>query len=108
MYYKAKPGWNGPREFGFTNRRFQYNRGHYKYFSAEADGQIHGYTYGEASARFANNEENHFATDYLFNRGMEQMTTAINNDKSFAVVYSIPGVYIRGLVMQVLFFIELH
>lgn len=44
---------------------------------------------------FEETEDKHFATDFLFDRGIDQMTNAMNRDEKFAVVLSIPGEFVE-------------
>ncbi len=87
---QAKPGWRDPKEFGFTNRDYQFNRGHYKYFSNE-NGEPEGYTVQGADGKIDVTKKGNYATDFLFDRGIEHIEDAIKRDDKFAVVLSIPG-----------------
>ncbi len=88
---EATPGWFDSRKFGFQNRHYQYNRGHWKYFTTDVNGKVKEYTEESVNGLFKETEDKHFATDFLFDRGIDQMTNAIDRDEKFAVVLSIPG-----------------
>ncbi len=90
-HIEVKPGWRDRKEFGFSNRDFQFNRGHYKYFSTSQNGQVEGYTYESAKGKIDVTKKEHYATDFLFDRGIEHISDAIKRDEKFAVVLSIPG-----------------
>jgi arylsulfatase A-like enzyme len=42
-----KPGWNSGKSFGFTENKWQYNRGHWKFFE---DDPVNGQTAYEVSS----------------------------------------------------------
>ena len=88
-----KPGWfeteNG-RKFGFDKTRFKYNRGHWKYFDSDTDSwAVHEYEM-DAEGLFAGRLEEHYATDFLFDRGIEDIESAEAAGRPFAMVLSIP------------------
>ncbi len=86
----SKPGWVGEndRKFGFTETKYQWNRGHWKFID-EVDGKVEGYVYKERD-KFKEKEATHFTTDYLFDRSIEFMETAKSKEQPFAYVLSIP------------------
>jgi len=87
---EEKPGWGAPdgREFGFDDNKYRYNRGHWKYFD-EVNGEVLEYEM-DGEKNFESRYNEHFATDFLVNRGMEFIENATNNDDPFALVLSIP------------------
>jgi len=87
---EASPGWYDPgRDFGFTNTRYRYNRGHWKYFEASTDSyKVQEYTI-DGEGDFSGNLDKHYATDFLFDRSIEDIQTALDADKNFAMVLSI-------------------
>jgi len=69
---------------------WQYNRGHWKFFEDTANGP-QAYEWTDASAaKFANTMEKNYATDFLMDRGIDIIDKAIEQDKPFAVMISIP------------------
>jgi arylsulfatase A-like enzyme len=86
-----KPGWNKPgRKFGFDRTRFKYNRGHWKYFDASSNSEdVYAYTIAD-EGKFEGNLEQHFGTDFLFDRGIDDIDEALNENKNFAIMLSIP------------------
>ena len=88
----AKPGWDDEagRDFGFDRTRFKYNRGHWKYFEASDDNsQVYEYKIDD-EGMFEGRLEEHYATDFLFDRGIEDIDTALAQNKPFAIVLAIP------------------
>jgi len=88
---EESPGWYDPgRDFGFTSTRFKYNRGHWKYFEATED-KWKVQEYGiDAESKFAGNLDKHYATDFLFDRGIDDIQRALDSNQTFAMVLSIP------------------
>jgi len=87
----AKPGWNDPgRDFGFDRSRFKFNRGHWKYFEASKDSwEVYEHTIDD-EGRFEGRLEEHYATDFLFDRGVDDIDVALEKNRPFAMVLSIP------------------
>lgn len=87
----AKPGWNDPgRDFGFDRSRFKFNRGHWKYFEASKDSwEVFEHTIDD-EGRFEGRLEEHYATDFLFDRGVDDIDVALEKNRPFAMVLSIP------------------
>jgi uncharacterized sulfatase len=87
----AKPGFAPARQFGFTDNRYMYNRGHWKVLAEDDDGL-------RVDQRITKNEmavfdvekvdEQSFTTDFLVDRSLE----IIKRDKEqpFALMLSIP------------------
>lgn len=89
---KVKPGWGtSTRKFGFNENKYQWNRGHWKYLEEQVNGMMKEYEFKPGRRKFKDNEEKHFTTDYLFDRGIEFMEKAKHRDQPFAYVLSIPG-----------------
>jgi hypothetical protein len=65
-----------------------YNRGHWKYFS-ETNGKVTAHEM-DAEGNFVGNYKEHFATDFLMDRGIEFIESAVDNSDPFALVLSIP------------------
>jgi len=78
---------NPNRKFGFKNTSFQYNRGHWKYFSQEK-WKVTAYDWSQRGM-FANNEEQNYATDFLFDKAISFMKNKKDKGKNFAVMLSI-------------------
>ena len=66
---------------------FQYNRGHWKYFSQEK-WKVTAYDWSQRGM-FANNEEQNYATDFLFDKAISFMKNKKDKGKNFAVMLSI-------------------
>mmetsp|Transcript_14596 Transcript_14596/g.17762 ORF Transcript_14596/g.17762 Transcript_14596/m.17762 type:complete len:599 (-) Transcript_14596:188-1984(-) len=90
----AKPGWKEQdRKFGFKNTLYQYNRGHWKFFEKpdQQFGEPSEYEWtDESAAKFSGTMEENYATDFLFDRGIEIIDDALERGKRFAVMLSIP------------------
>jgi arylsulfatase A-like enzyme len=94
-----KPGWNNPNKFGFIDTKWQYNRGHWKFFEEDDNGFPKAYEWTpEAEAKFANTMEKNYATDFLMDRGLEIIDRALEQDKPFAVMISIPDPHSPNIV----------
>jgi arylsulfatase A-like enzyme len=84
-----KPGWSrSNRRFGFEDRTFQYNRGHWKFLDI-INGTRKEYEFDKQNL-FEGEEDKQFTTDFLFDRGIEFMKKAKKNGRPFASVLSIP------------------
>ncbi len=85
-----KPGWGNrkDRKFGFIETKFRYNRGHWKFFD-RVKGKVIGYEWKDKD-KFKGRHEKHYATDFLFDRGMEFIDRQVAHDRQFAMVMSIP------------------
>ena len=87
---EAKPGWYDLRDNGFTNTRFRYNRGHWKYFKASMDSyDVQEYDINGEGEFAPDDLDTHYATDFLFDRGIEDIQKALDADQNFAMVLSI-------------------
>ncbi|MBC8406958.1 MAG: sulfatase-like hydrolase/transferase, partial [Planctomycetes bacterium] len=69
----AKPGWAPSRDFGFSDRRFMFNRGHWKQFEISAAGPAVKALNekGKPSYEVAGADKDSFATDFLADRAIE-------------------------------------
>jgi len=85
----VKPGFEDEdRKFGFNDNKYQFNRGHWKFF--EDDGSnVHVYKYDEFSKGKSNLEES-YSTDFLFRKALEFMSDRLKRKRSFALMLSIP------------------
>jgi len=86
-----KPGFQDKtRSFGFDENKYQFNRGHWKFFDEDiANGTINGYDY-EDKSKVKNNVEEAYATDFLFRKALDFMSKRIEEDRHFALMLSIP------------------
>ena len=78
------------RKFGFSNIKYQYNRGHWKYFNETEDG-LKAYEWNERE-RFTQSgvkESDHYATDFLVDRTIEFIDEELKNGNKFALMLSI-------------------
>jgi arylsulfatase A-like enzyme len=94
-----KPGWgNRESKFGFEDRKYQFNRGHWKFLD-DVNGIMEGHGF-DGATKFKGEEEKHYTTDYLFDRGIEFIEEAKQRDKPFAFVLSIPDPHDSNAVRQ--------
>ena len=62
-----------------------------KFFNEE-DGVVKGYDWNPTTVKkFSNTMETNYATDWLFDRGIDFIEEKRNSNKSFALMLSIPG-----------------
>lgn len=96
-----KPGWNSQRKFGFVETRWQYNRGHWKFFedTVEKGQQAYEWT-DEAEEKFAKTMDKNYATDFLMDRGLEVIDRGLKLNRNFAVMISIPGKVSIGIKLS--------
>jgi len=86
---EEKPLWgSNNRDFGFEDNKYRYNRGHWKYFN-EINGEVEALEM-DSEGRFQGAYKEHFATDFLMDRGIEFIESAAGKDDPFALVLSIP------------------
>jgi len=78
------------RKFGFQNIDYQYNRGHWKYFNETANG-ITAFEWSDRSKFVRNgmNENDYYATDFLFDKAKDFIREKAAKGKNFAVMLSI-------------------
>ncbi len=86
----AKPGWEPERDFGFSDRRYMFNRGHWKKFAlTEAGAEVGSVDQkGKFSYAVNNADEKSFATDFLADRTIEFIEA--NRDQPFCYMLSLP------------------
>ena len=94
---EAKPGWsdvndNDYRSFGFTDSTYLWNRGHWKFIDNDGNNR-QAYEFWE-KYNFVGREDEHFTTDFLFDRSIEFMKDAKSKNEPFAYVLSIPGMFL--------------
>ena len=66
----------------------RYNRGHWKWLDIK-NGKLKVYEWGEKNL-FKGKEEQHYTTDFIFDRGIDFMGDAVEKDEAFALVLSVP------------------
>jgi len=77
------------RSFGFKNIEYQYNRGHWKYFNQTSNG-LKAFEWKDREKFIQNGQEQeHYATDFLFDRAIEFMKLKSEKGKKFALMLSI-------------------
>lgn len=86
----AKPGWEPERDFGFSDRRYMFNRGHWKKFALTEAGAKVGAVNdkGKPSYGVDGADEKSFATDFLTDRTIEFIEA--NKNKPFCYMLSLP------------------
>jgi len=78
------------RDFGFEDNKYRYNRGHWKWFDEDPNtGKVQEYTIN-GEGNFEGRYDENFATDFIVNRGIEFIDSAVSKDQPFALVLSIP------------------
>jgi len=84
---RISPGFNDKnRPFGFNHTRYQFNRGHYKYFEEE-NGEVH---VQESMDNITGNLEVGYGTDFLFKKATNFISKQLEEDRHFALMLSIP------------------
>jgi arylsulfatase A-like enzyme len=85
----GKPQWEPKRNFGFTDNRFMFNRGHWKKFADSKKGPAIGATKGGKPTYGVDGaDEKSFSTDWLTTKTIEFIET--NKDKPFCYMLSLP------------------
>lgn len=75
------------RKFGFEDTKYKYNRGHWKWYNQDAYSvNAFDWTYKQD---FVDNQEEHYATDFLFDRAMEFIDEKSDEGEKFAIMLSI-------------------
>ena len=78
-------------DFGFNNIKYLFNQGHWKFIEETDDGIMKAYTFNEGREKFAGKHAKHFATDYIFDRGIDFMEQNRKEAKKpFVAFLSIP------------------
>lgn len=88
---KGRPEWHPSRDFGFTDNRYMYNRGHWKKVTGMEDDVDF-----EQNAKIETTDSLNFTTDFLTNRAIEFVTK--HKDKSFCCMLSLPDPHGPNLV----------
>ncbi len=85
-----KPGWAPPRNFGFEDNRYMFNRGHWKKLELRPGGARVGATdkEGRPSYGLAGADAETFTTDWLADRTVDFIRA--NKDKPFCYMVAIP------------------
>ncbi|MDZ8117632.1 sulfatase family protein [Pontiella agarivorans] len=97
---KAKPGFEPPRKFGFSDNRYMMNRGHWKGLGHDENGKpiVIGLVPEKETSRFnvskATPED--FTTDFLTSRALEIMER--DKGRPFVLMLSIPDPHTPNLV----------
>lgn len=86
----GKPQWQPKRNFGFTDNRFMFNRGHWKMFKDTPEGPRVGATdrKGNPSYGLEGADEKTFATDWLTDKTIDFINA--NKSKPFCYMVSYP------------------
>ena len=85
----AKPGWKPKKNFGFTDNRFMFNRGHWKKLEIGPKGpRIGAVKEGKPTYSLAGADQKTFTTDFLFDRTIDFVRT--NKDRPFCYMVAIP------------------
>ncbi len=86
----AKPGWTPQRDFGFSDRRYMFNRGHWKKFEATEAGARIAARNGKGAPSYAVDgaDQKSFATDFLTDRTIEFIEA--NAEQPFCYMLSLP------------------
>ena len=85
-----KPGWAPPKNFGFEDNRYMFNRGHWKKLELTDEGPRVGARGKDGKPSYAVDgaDERTFATDWLADRTIDFIKT--NKDKPFCYMVAIP------------------
>ena len=86
----GKPQWAPERQFGFSDNRFMFNRGHWKKLVDSPKGPRIGARNEKGQATYAvdNADEKTFSTDWLASKAIDFI--AANKDKPFCYYLSLP------------------
>ncbi|MEC8906607.1 MAG: sulfatase-like hydrolase/transferase, partial [Verrucomicrobiota bacterium] len=85
----AKPGWKPKKNFGFTDNRFMFNRGHWKKLEIGPKGpRIGAVKEGKPTYSLAGADQKTFTTDFLIDRTIDFIRN--NKDKPFCYMVAIP------------------
>lgn len=86
----ARPGWAPKRNFGFTDNRFMFNRGHWKKLAMDTNGPLVPTVDKKGIPNYAldDADENSFTTDFLTNRAIEFIRH--ERDRPFCFMLSLP------------------
>lgn len=81
---KGRPEWNPQRDFGFTDHRYMYNRGHWKKIVDDASGQ----PVFRPADPVQTADSLTFTTDYLTNRAIDFIRS--HKDSAFCCLLALP------------------
>lgn len=85
----GKPQWAPKRNFGFTDNRFMFNRGHWKNFELTENGpRVGARKNGQPTYSVGGANEETFATDFLIDRAIEFVNE--NKSRPFCYMISLP------------------
>lgn len=85
----GKPQWQPKRNFGFTDNRYMFNRGHWKKLEITDDGpRVAARQNGRPTYSVAGADEKTFTTDFLADRTVEFIEA--HKDEPFCYMVSIP------------------
>ena len=85
----GRPQWEPKRNFGFSDNRFMYNRGHWKKFEDTRTGpRVAARKGDQPSTDVAGADDKSFSTDWLADKTIEFFKA--NKDKPFCYMVSIP------------------
>lgn len=101
----AKPGFNNQkRKFGFVETKYQYNRGHWKFFEDGKNKTAPTKAYEWSASKNKFNDEQkikeHYATDFMFNKGISFMNRMVKKKRNFAMVLSIADPHAPNIVRE--------
>ncbi|MCH2059624.1 MAG: sulfatase-like hydrolase/transferase [Verrucomicrobiales bacterium] len=85
----AKPGWKPAKNFGFSDNRFMFNRGHWKKLEIGPKGpRVGARKAGQPTYSLDGADEKTFTTDFLADRTIDFIR--VNKDKPFCYMVAIP------------------
>ena len=85
----AKPGWKPARNFGFTDNRYMFNRGHWKKLGVGPKGpRVAAVKNGKPSYSLEGADEKSFTTDFLADRMIDFIRE--HKDEPFCLMTAIP------------------
>jgi len=91
----AKPGFEDEdRKFGFNETKYQFNRGHWKFFEDD-ESTVNAYEYPKRGKVKSGLE---YSTDFLFGKALDFMSKRITQNQRFALMLSIPDPHGPNLV----------
>jgi arylsulfatase A-like enzyme len=83
------------RSFGFNDNFFRFNDGHFKFLDIE-NKTLQLYEFDE----HFETPSKHFTTDFLFNKGIQQIKRSVKKKEPFAIMLSIPDPHGPNLVRK--------
>ena len=75
---------------GFDYTKYMYNRGHWKFFDEQKDGEVTAYDWDDNDTFAGKKIKEHYATDFIFNKGIRFIKDNVKNRRNFALMLSIP------------------